>query len=360
MFRRALLSAAVVAALACSKTPGKKGPVVARGNGIVVTADELKTRIDEQSPMIRNSFQSLERKKQFLDNLIRFELLASEAEREGFAKDPDVLFTMKKVMVSKYYQKHFQDQEGAKSVPEDEIKKYFDEHQKEEFHRPTRVHAVALFLKADQGSPARAQKLSEAKRTLARVLGEEKKDVNALSRAARESSDDAATKAMGGDLGFKTQEEYEKAYGKDLAGLVFKLPDMQTSQTILETPQGFYLVRVVGRQPEMNRTFDEVKGQIAAKLYGQKRTKEFDDTLKRLRDKAHVQIFDSELEKVQVAAAPTGGAMGPHGAMGAMGGGMGGRGGGVTVTGPAAAKPAPAAPATPATGHPVAPAPAAH
>lgn len=320
MLRRALLLAAL-AAIACSKAPSKKGPYVARGNGIVITSEELKARLDEQSPMIRSSFQNLDRKKQFLDNLIRFELLAKAAEKEGLANDPDVQFTMKKVMVSKYYQKHFQDQKDATAtVPEAEIKKYYDEHQKDEFFRPGRLHPVHLFVKAEQAAPDRAQKLAEAKKLLAKVQGEEKKDPMALSRIAKDSSDDAATKTMGGDLGFKTSEELEKQYGKEFVAGIAKLADNTTS-SVIETPQGFHIARVLGRQPEMSRSFDEAKGQIAAKLNGQKRTKDFDDLLKKLRDDAHLQIYDAELEKVQVAAAPAGGA--PHGGMGPMGGGMG-------------------------------------
>lgn len=59
MLRKALLLAAL-AAVACSKAPSKKGPYVARGNGIVITSEELKARLDEQSPMIRSSFQNLD------------------------------------------------------------------------------------------------------------------------------------------------------------------------------------------------------------------------------------------------------------------------------------------------------------
>jgi peptidyl-prolyl cis-trans isomerase C len=350
MVRRLLVATALLAAIGCSKTSGKKGPFVARGNGIAITSEELKARLDEQSPMIRGSFQTLERKKQSLDNLLRFELLAKAAEKEGLANDPDVQFTMKKVMVSKYYQKHFQDQKGAESVPEPELRKYYDEHQKDEFHRPARVHAVDLFVKAEAGSPQRAQKLADAKKLLAKVQAEEKKDPNALSRIARESSDDLAAKAMGGDLGFKTVEDYEKAQGKEFANAVFKLGDNQTSSDVIETAQGFHIARVLGRQPELNRPFDEVKGQIAAKLNGQRRTREFDDLLKKLREDAKVQIYDAELEKVQVAA-PSSPAGGPHGMMGGVMGGGATPGGPARPTAAAPARPAaPAAPAAPA-GH---------
>lgn len=344
MFRRATLAVALVAALACAKGPAKKGPVVAEGGGVTITADELKTRLDEQSPMIRASFQNVDRKKQFLDNMIRFELLAKAAEKEGLANDPDVQFTMKKVMVSKYYQRFFQDQGAVKSVPEADVQKYYDEH-KDEFHRPGRVHLAQVFLKAEQGTPERAKKAAEARKLLARILVEEKKNPSALSLVARESSEDDATKMVGGDLALKTEAELTQTYGKSFAEAALKLKDNETSPVVLESPHGLHLVRALGRQPELNRTLDEVKPQIAARLSSQKKTKEFDEFVKKLREDAHIQVNDKELEKVAVAAAPAG-AMGGGMMGGMMGGGMGGAPHGAMGARPA---PAPAAAPTPAT-----------
>jgi peptidyl-prolyl cis-trans isomerase C len=301
MLRKTSIVLAVATAFACGKGagPSKKGPVVAQGGGVVITAEELKARLDEQSPMIRARFTTVERKKEFLDNMIRFELLASAAEKNGLANDPDVQLTLKKVMVSKYYQKFFQEGDAAKSVPEADQKKYYDEHP-DEFHRPLRVHSAHVFLKADAGSPERAKKAAEAKKLLAKVLAEEKKNPAVFTLTARESSDDGVTKAMGGDLSFKSKEELEKAYGKELAEAVSNLKDNETASAVVESPQGFHLVHVFGRQVEMNRSFDEVKGQIATRLLAQHRTKDFDDYVKKLRADAKITIDEAALEKVPV------------------------------------------------------------
>jgi hypothetical protein len=329
MLRRILVAAAVLAAVGCNSSsrdkggPAKKGPAVAQGSGLTITADEFKARLDEQSPMIRASFSNLDRKKQFLDNMLRFELLAQAAEKEGLANDPDVQFTMKKVMVSKYYQKFFQpDADPTKAVPEADVKKYYDEH-KDEFHRPARIHAAHVLFAAKEGTPERAKKAAEAKKVLAKLLVEEKKNPNALAVVARESSDEASTKAMGGDLSLKTIDELSAAYGKAFAEAAFQLADNQTSPAVVESPQGFHLVRVAGRQAEVNRALDDVKAQIATKLSSQRKTKDFDDFVKKLRDDAKITVNDAELEKVSVASNAIspgrGGAMAPH----AMGGAPG-------------------------------------
>ncbi len=347
MLRRTLAVVGLCSLAACGgPKDSKSGPAVAKGDGITITAGEFKARLDEQSPFIRSRYTTLERKKEFLDNLVRFEVLAKEADRQGLAKDPDVQLTLRKIMVQKLVQKNFQDQDGAKDVPEAELTKYYDDH-KSDYSRPKRVRLSAIVLAAPAGSPDRAKKAKLAKEALARVKAEEKKNPLAFQQAVTQYSDDAASKAAGGDLQFKSQEELTKAFSKELADGVFALKVGDTSN-VIETPQGFYVVKVTGQQEELNRTLDQVKPQIASKLYREKKTKEFDEWLKRLKDEAKVTVDEKALDEVQVSTEGTAAGMGAMG--GGMMGAMGhpGMGGAQMPAGPRVAPmPAPA-PATPA------------
>ena len=351
MVRRILVTGLVAAALACGQSgPKKSGPLVAKGNGIAISADEFKARLDEQSPFIRARYTTLDRKKEFLDSLIRFEVLAREAEKQGLAKDPDVQNTLKKIMVQKLVQRNFQDQGNPNDVPEADLQKYYDAH-KDEYVRAKRVRVAAVVWNAPQGAPDRAKKLAAAQKALAKLKAEEKKNTLAFAQIVAEYSEDQATKAIAGDLGFKTQEELEKAYSKPVADAAFGLKQGETSG-VVQGAQGVYLLKATGEQPEMNRTFDQVKPQIASKLHREKKTKEFDEWLKSLREQAKVTVDDKALEAVEVQAAPAGGAPGMPGMPG-MGGGFHGAmppqpGGAapapapVPASGPAPAQPPPA------------------
>jgi peptidyl-prolyl cis-trans isomerase C len=346
MVRRIALVGLVAASLtACSSGPSKSGPVVAKGSGITITADELKARLDEQSPFIRARYSTLERKKEFLDNLIRFEVLAKEAERQGLDKDPEVIATLRKIMVQKLVQRSFQADPAGKDVPEAELQKYYDEH-KDEFSRPRKVRASAIAWNAPAGSPDRAKKLAAAQKALAKVKADEKKNPLAFQQAVGEYSEDMATKAVAGDLGFKSAEELEKAWGKELATAAFALKAGETSG-VIQGPQGIYLVRVTGVQDELNRPFDSVKAQIAQKISREKKTKDFDELVKKLRDAADVKVDDKVLDSIVVAAAP---APGTPGAPGMMMPPAGPPGGMPPVRGPhgPAAAPAPAPAPAPA------------
>jgi peptidyl-prolyl cis-trans isomerase C len=337
--RRFLVLGLCALGVACQPSgPQKTGTPVARGNGVVITTDEFKARLDEQSPFIRARYTTLERKKEFLDNLIRQEVLAAEAERQGLDKDPDVRNTLRKIMVQKLVQKRFQPDAGAADVPEADSQKYYEEH-KAEYVRPRRVRVHAIVLNA--ATPAeKSKKLALAKKTLASVKTEEKKNPMAFAQAVATVSEDPGTKQLAGDLQFRSHEELEKAYSMAVADAAFALKPGEYSSPV-ETPTAVLVLKFTGEQPELNRTLDQVKTQIAAKLSRDKKTKEFDEWLKSLREAAKITIDEKALEGVEVAAAPAGGQMG----MGMPQGMPPGHGGAPAVQ---VAPQAPMAPAQPA------------
>jgi len=306
--------AVVLALSGCKPTPPgvqKSGPAVAQGDGVVVTVAEFQARLDEQSPFLRQRFQGMERKKEFLDSLVKFEILANAAQKEGYQNDPDVQLTMKKAMVQKLIQKKFGDGD-AKDIPDADIQKFYDEH-KDDFVKPARVRTTAVLVAATDKD--RAQKGAQAKKLLAQLKVAGKKDPQALTNLARSSSDDAATKGNGGDLGFRSQEEYSKQFGAPLAVAAFS--GKEGEDVIVETTQGFWIVRVTGRQEGITRTVDQVKPQIQQRLGRERRTKEFDEYVKKLREEAKITVNDAELEKIVVSSAPPAGGPGgmPPGGM---------------------------------------------
>jgi peptidyl-prolyl cis-trans isomerase C len=290
----------------------KEGPVVARGNGVTITAEEFKARLDEQSPFVRSRFAELESKKQFLDNLVRFELLANEARKQGLDKDPEVQLMMKRVMVQRLVQQRFSDEDLGKDVPEAELQQYYAAH-KDEYQRSGRVRLAQVLFAAKEGTPERAAKEAAAKKALAKIRAEENKDPGAFQAAARELSDDATTKSLGGDIGFRTAEELATQFSKPVADAAFALQQDQVSE-VVASPLGFHILKRTAFQDAVHRPFDQVKTQIAAKLARERRSKAFDDEVARLRKEANVEVNEQELAKVEVNAGP------PAGGMGGMGG----------------------------------------
>jgi peptidyl-prolyl cis-trans isomerase C len=332
------LAAHALAACKGGSTAKKSGPVIARGDGFTITADEFKARLDEQSPFMRARYNTLERKKEFLENLIRFEVLSREAEKAGLRDDPEVQQTVRKIMVQKLVQKRFNEGAGA-SVPDPDVQKYYDEHSAE-FHRPKRVRSSVIVFQAPAGTPERARKLAAARKALALLqappappdpkaaarkpaAGAEREpvkpgDPQAFTKLVTELSDDATSKASGGDIGLKSSEEVEKSYSPELARALFGMKQGETSG-VIESPQALYVARVTLVQEQVDRTLEQVKPQIVARLSREKKSREFDEWLKGLKDSASVKIDEKALDAVEVPVAAGAPGMSAPGAPGMQG-----------------------------------------
>src|SRR5690606_9467937 len=92
------------------------GTPLATIDDVTITLGEFQERINRQSPYIRARYTSLEQKKEFLDSLIRFEVLAKEAYRRGMQNDPEVVRTMKQVMIQKLMRDEFDSKVTADSI----------------------------------------------------------------------------------------------------------------------------------------------------------------------------------------------------------------------------------------------------
>ncbi len=296
---RLLFVAVMLVVAGCSRSRNS-GPVIAEGDGFSVTVEEFKKKLDEQSPAIRARLTTMGGKKEFLETLIRFELLAREARKKGIDKDPEVQDAIQKILVQRLVRDAFDEKV---SPPGDaDVETYYEEHLAE-FVRPERIRVALVLLEAPVGSADRGVKEADAKKLLARVKVEEPENPLAFSKIARERSEDAETKTSGGDAGYRTREELSERYSPELAAAAFALKGAGQVSSVVETPKGFVLVKLLARQAGVNRSLDEVRPQIVARIRRDARASGLEEYVLKLRSSSSVEIHEDELEKVPVDTA---------------------------------------------------------
>ncbi len=131
----ALSALAFASPVACKHGGGATGEtrnvdlsqVVAKVDDEVITVGDVQERINKQSPFIRARYTTLDKKKEFLDNLVRFEVMAAEAQKRGYDKDPEVQRVMKQQMISKFLQKDFESKLKVEDVPDADVEKYYND-----------------------------------------------------------------------------------------------------------------------------------------------------------------------------------------------------------------------------------------
>lgn len=304
MFLTACCMVGVAVAVGCRgrEEEAAAEPAVATVGNATITAAQYKARLDEQAPFIRARYTTLERKQEFLNGLIQFEVLAQEAQRRGLDKDPELQEALRKLMVQRLIR---QMTEELKPPSEAEVRQYYEEH-RAEFVRPEQVRLSHIFLAAARGDARRAQVKAEALALLARARAQQSEvRQGGFEDLARERSEDAASKSLGGDLGPRTAEELTQAWGAALAQAAFSVQSPNELGPLVETEKGFHLFRLKLRQAGLNHSLESVKERIESRLLAERRTQALESLVKQLREDARVHIDEKVLDGVQPAPATT-------------------------------------------------------
>jgi len=301
--RLASVLCAVLALAGCRKGE-KSGPVVAEVGDEKITADEVRQRLNETSPFLRARYNTVERKKEFLENMVRNELLAQEAIRQGYDKSPAVREQTKRAMIQELIKHQLDSKLAGTDIPEEELKKFYDAHL-DDFVKPERARVFHILLPAKD-----ARERAEAKKKAAALLKdidarEKKGEVNAFQGAAIKESKDAPSAPLGGDLRFLSKDELTKAYNAELANAAFELKNPGDKTQPFDTPAGVELVKLQVKTVAMNRSFEESKEPIRQRMARERRSRDYDEWVKKLRENTKVAIHEQELEKVQADAAPS-------------------------------------------------------
>src|SRR5512140_3130804 len=261
---------------------------LAKIDDVTITLGEFQERINRQSPYIRARYTSLEQKKEFLDSLVRFEILAKEAYKRGLDKDPEVVRTMKQVMIQKLMRDEFDVKITADTITDAAMKSYYDANLAE-YVKPEEVRASAIITKN------RAQ----AERVATEARGEAGKTNKGFRDLVNKYSQDEDSKLRGGDL------RYFDAQTKDVPGPVvqaaFALPSTGDVSAAVAAGNGtWYVLKQTGRRKSMTKSFDDAKPAIRNKLFREKRLSAQKDFVDGLKAAAKIEINEPNLAKVRI------------------------------------------------------------
>jgi peptidyl-prolyl cis-trans isomerase C len=261
---------------------------LAKIDDVTITLGELQERINRQSPYIRARYTSLEQKKEFLDSLIRFEVLAKEAARRGLDRDPEVVRTMKQVMIQRLMRDELDAKITADTVTDAEMKAYYTANLAD-YVKPEEVRVSAIIVKN------RAQ----AERVASEARGEAGKTNKGFRDLVARYSQDEDSKLRGGDLRYL--DAATKEVPVPVVKAAFALASTGDVSGSVDAGNGtWYVLKQTGRRRAMTKAFDDAKPAIRNKLFRDKRVAEQKKLVDDLRAKAKVELYDDNLKKVRI------------------------------------------------------------
>lgn len=263
-----------------------------------ITLGDYATALDRMDQFERLRYQTAERRRMLLDEMINIELLAREAERRGLDKKPETQAHVRQILRTELVRDLRAKQPQLDEVPLAEVREYYEDN-KEEFFDPPRRRVAAFWT----ASRARAEAaLVALKNADAKTWGAVFREYSAIrSKSPRPLE-------FEGDLGLVSEPGETRGTNAEVPVPVrAALFTLSKQGDIYPEPvehQGrYYVVRLLGVNGARSRTLEEVESVIRARLLQQMLRKAEDDLDRELRKKIPVQVNQEALRRLRL---PTG------------------------------------------------------
>lgn len=274
-----------------------RAPVATIGDR-VITAGDFADHLAEQSPYLRARYENIERRRELLENMVRFELFAIEAERKGYLERPEIRRVENSLLIEALLDEEVDRKIQALSFAEEDLRAYYEENLSD-YKQPEQVRASHILLSNERSARALLSELIEH--------GEE--DIERFREAASERSLDEATKARYGDLRFFSRPEErvdgEEALPEALVRAAFEIKEIGgLYPEPVKTDAGFHLIKLTAKRPALQRSFDEVRAIIEARFRRERRREAIRELVARLEEKAAIEIDVALLERLAQEPVP--------------------------------------------------------
>jgi peptidyl-prolyl cis-trans isomerase C len=276
-----------------SGTAGEPGNVVARVDGKPITLSDVQQRIDALDPFSKARYSSPEQRKRFLENLVRFEVLAREAEKRGYDRDPDVQRALKNQMIQVFLRKELDEKLKAEPITDADVARYYKEHEAE-FRQPEQVRVSQILVKERE----------QAEKVAAEARAEQKHDKSdkAFRALVEKYSIDEDSRALGGDLTFFDRQNTQLP--RALVEAAFALREVGDISPPVASDKGYHVLKLTQRRPGFTRPLEGVSAEIKRLILRDRRAKKQEEMVAEMRQKLNVQIYEDQLAKVNVEAKP--------------------------------------------------------
>jgi peptidyl-prolyl cis-trans isomerase C len=291
-FRALVILAAAAAIVWSSASSGPKkqpdaGDVLVRVGDDVLRRADAQAEVDRMPPAARARYASPEERRAFFDRMVKNEILAAEARRLGYDRDPEVVLATKKAMVQKLLKERIRAEPAPSEVTEAAIARYYQEHAREFVH-PEEVRVTEV--------------VSRTREEALDVLREAEKadDLTAFRALVFARSADEASKARGGDLTIVGRPGDVPGPVVDAA---LALDRVGALSPVIETPKGFHVLKLRQRVPASRRSLEESRARIARLLADDGRDRKVDELVGELRRSVKVEVFEERFAGVRLGEA---------------------------------------------------------
>jgi len=297
-----------------SATPGKltaeqAAQVLAKVGDREITLGEYAETLERMDPFERLRYQSPDRRKQLLNEMVQVELLAEEAKRRGLDREPETQERLRQMLRDELLRDLRQSMPAAAEIPAADVRAYYDAHH-DEFKEPER-RRVAHIVVANE-----AQAKTVLQSALKASPAEWGKLVNDVSLDKPPAGSGPAPAELAGDLGIVGPPGHPRGENprvpEALRVAVFQIADVNGVLDHVVADGGkFHIVRLTARTEARDRSLQDAERTIRVSLAQERIVAREAEYEKELRQRYPVTVDDQALAQVKVPPAPSAAASTP-------------------------------------------------
>lgn len=279
-----------------SLTPEQAAKVLAKVGDNVITLGDYVAALEHMDQFDRLRYQSPERRKELLDELVEVELLAQEATTKGYDKDPLAQQELRTVLRDAMLKEARSGAAQPSDISDADARAYFEAH-KADYKDPER-RRLSLIVAKDDASAKTA--LDQAKGTAAAQWGELVRKLSIDSQAKANVPVDLA-----GDFGLVSPPGDSRGENPRIPAEV-RVAGFEIEKSgdvlgrVVKSGDKSYVVRLTQKLDAHERTFAEAERAIRVRIAQDRSKSKEDETYQSLRKQFPVKIDDAALATVKV------------------------------------------------------------
>jgi parvulin-like peptidyl-prolyl isomerase len=289
------------ATTAASAAPEKLSPelrakVLAKVGKRTITLGEYAATLERMDEFERLRYQSPERRKKLLDEMIKAELLAQEAERRGLHEKPETQARLRQMLRDELLSRVRNELPKPADLPESEVRRYYTEH-RAEFRDPERRRVAHIVL----ASRPKAEAVLEQARSASPSEWGKLVKLHSLDKSGDKAHPDPPE--LAGDLGIvsNTEPSDNPRVPEAVRKALFEIERIGgVYPKLVESDGKFHILRMIGKTEARDRTFAEAERAIRVAIVQRKIREREKELENKLRADFPVKIDNAALAKVRV------------------------------------------------------------
>jgi peptidyl-prolyl cis-trans isomerase C len=281
-------------------TPELATRVLAKVGDREITLGEYAATLERMDPFERLRYQSADRRKQLLDELIDLELLAEEARRRGLDQQPETQERVRQMLRDELLAQVRGSTPPPGEISEADARRYYDEH-RADFREPERRRLAHIVVGSEAEAKAVLEKAQNATASdWGKLVAEKSKDPR--------SKVGGALAELAGDLGIVGPPGHPRGDNPNvpepLRAAVFEIDKLGG---VLGRPiaanGGFHVVRMTGKTDARDRSFADAERSIRVAITQERLRAREAELETELKKKYPVTIDAAQLAKLPLPAA---------------------------------------------------------